>query len=286
MVSTGIFKQTSELKIIAVFFLFVSLCLTSYGQGELDTQEKILFQNERSIALSLNSNGFGASYRFGKRKTYLNKTLYDLGIAYIKHPKEVKVSTSSYYYATSRRYVNGKTNLFINLRPSIGIQREIFSKEDRGSIAIKYYLGGGPSIGFSKPIYYSFNIYDTDGYYESTRDEKYEFTQHPLYNKEIAGRASFWKGFDELKVYPGLHANAGISFEYSSINQLLNAIDVGMVLDVFSKEIPIMYTSQNNQIFFTLSVSYRFGWIVDTKYKAPKITKEGKSRKEGKTRSE
>ena len=62
-----------------------------------------------------------------------------MSLAYIKHPKEVKISASPYSYATSRRYVYGKTNLFVNLRPSIGFQREIFSKEDRGSIAIKYY---------------------------------------------------------------------------------------------------------------------------------------------------
>jgi len=249
--------------------------MTSFGQGDIDTQEKILFQNERSISLSLNSNGFGAGYRFGKRKTYLNKTLFDIEIAYIRHPKEVKVTTSSSYYPTSRRYVNGKTNIFINLRPSIGFQREIFPKDDKGSIAIKYYYGVGPSLGITKPIYYSFNIYSTSGYYEYTRDEKYEFAQHPLYPSDIAGRASFWKGFDELAVYPGLHANAGISFEYSSINQLINALDVSMVLDVFNKKIPIMYTPHNNQIFLTLTVSYRFGWVVDKKYKAPKITKEG-----------
>ncbi len=68
------------------------------GQGDIDTQEKMLFQNERSISLSLNSNGFGAGYRFGKRKTYLNKTLYDIEIAYIKHPKEAKASPDSHRF--------------------------------------------------------------------------------------------------------------------------------------------------------------------------------------------
>jgi hypothetical protein len=264
------------LKNIIAAFLLMSLCLVTYGQGELDTQEKILFQNERSISVSLNSNGFGAGFRFGKRKTYLNKTLYDIGIAYIKHPKEVKISPPAYYYTTSRRYVNGKINLFVNLRPSIGLQRELFSKEDKGSIAIKYYYGGGPSLGISKPIYYSFNIYSRSGQYESTVDEKYEFGQNPFIIPEIAGRASFWKGFNELAVYPGLHAYAGFSFEYSAINQIINAIDVSVFFDAFNKKIPIMYSKYNSQFFLTLSISYRFGWVIDAKYKAPKITREGK----------
>lgn len=259
-----------------VFIFFTVYCLSALGQGEIDTQEKMLFQNERSVSLSLNSNGFGAGYRFGKRKTYLNKTLYDIGFAYIKHPKELKVSPPAYYYTTSRRYVNGKTNLFVNLRPSIGLQRELFSKEDKGSIAIKYYYGGGPSLGISKPIYYSFNIYSSSGQYAYTVDEKYEFGQNPFIFPEIAGRSSFWKGFNELAVYPGLHAYAGISFEYSSINQVINAIDVSVIFDAFNKKIPIMYSKYNSQFFLTLSVSYRFGWVVDAKYKAPKITREGK----------
>ncbi len=128
------------MKRIFTFFLFLLSCLVGWSQGgEIDTQDKVLFQNERSISVSLTTNGFAAGFRFGKHKTYLDKINYDIELAYIKHPKEVKISASPYSYATSRRYVEGKTNLFVNLRPSMGFQREIFSKEDKGSIAIKYY---------------------------------------------------------------------------------------------------------------------------------------------------
>ena len=81
---------------------------------------------------------------------------------------------------------------------------------------------------------------------------------------------------NELAVYPGLHAKFGLSFEYSRYNHLINAIDVSMTVDAFTKKIPIMYTELNNQFFLTLSLSYRFGWVVEQRYKAPKITKEGK----------
>jgi hypothetical protein len=243
------------------------------GQGEIDTQEKILFQNERSISLSLNTNGFSGGYRFGKRKTYLNKTLFDIGIAYIKHPKETKRTPDIIGFTTSRRYVPGKMNLFINIRPSIGFQREIYSKEDRGSIAVKYFYGIGPSIGISKPVYYTFIIGDLYGNVVDDVDEKYDYAQHP--NAYIAGRASFWKGFDEIAFYPGLHVNGGFSFEYSPLNQIINALEVSATFDAFNKKIPIMLTQHNSQFFLTISLSYRFGWVVDAKYKAPKITREG-----------
>ncbi len=266
------------MKNIGIFFLLLFICQSVFGQGEIDTQEKILFQNERSISLSLNTNGFGAGFRFGKRKTYLNKALYNIEVAYIKHPKEVKVSTEYSAYATSRRYVFGKTNIFVNFRPSIGFQHEMFSKEDKGSIAIKYYYGIGPSLGFCKPIYYTFALTERDPLTGQEiivdyTDKTFGFTQQNAY---LLGRASFWKGFDGITFYPGAHVHAGLSFEYSSVNRLINALDVSASFDAFAKKIPIMLTKENNQFFFALSVIYRFGWVVDAKYKTPKITKEGK----------
>ncbi len=269
----------ATLKRIAIFISFILSSLPGWSQGEIDTQEKLLFENERSIHLSLNTNGFAAGYRFGKRKTYLTKTLFDMEVAYIKHPKEVKISSDPYSYASSRRYVNGKTNIFVDFRPSIGFQKEIFSKEDRGSIAVKYYIGGGPSIGVTKPVYYTYNmfeVYQGEVYVVGTIDEKYDYQFQTSKSVSIAGRASFWKGFDELKVYPGLHAKGGFVFEYSKYNKILNAIDVSATVDAFPEKIPIMYTEQNNQFFVTLTVAYRFGWMVAAKYKTPKITKEGK----------
>lgn len=263
---------------IIVTFLLACLCAGAWSQGEIDSQEKILYQNERSVSLSLTTNGFAGAYRFGKRKSYLTKMIYEVELAYIKHPKEVKVSASPYSYATSRKYVYGKTNLFFNLRPSIGFQKEIYSKEDRGSIALRYFYAGGPSIGITKPIYYTFNIIapiNGQNYIIDQRTEKFQFSQHPV-SSEIAGRASFWKGMNEITLYPGLHVKTGISFEYSRYNHLLNAIELSADLDAFLKKIPIMYTDYNYQFFLTLGISYRFGWIVDKKYKTPKITKEGK----------
>jgi hypothetical protein len=265
------------LKNIVLFFLFISLCHVAFGQGEIDNQEKILFQNERSISLSLNTNGFDAGYRFGKRKTYLSKVLYDINIAYIKDPKEVKVTPPYTGYSTSRRYVRGKDNIFVNIRPSFGFQREIFSKEDKGSIAVKYFYGIGPSIGLTKPIYYTFAILDGNNYVLDWVDERYDYVLH---NAPVAGRASFWKGIDELSLYAGLHVNGGFTFEYSPFNRVVNALEVSATLDAFNKKIPIMLTKTNRQFFVTLSLTYRFGWVVDTKYKAPKITKEGQMQSE------
>jgi hypothetical protein len=254
--------------------LFGFSFLMSWGQGEVDSQEKILYQNEKSGAILFNTNGYGINLRFGKRKTYLSKTLYDFDLVYIKHPKEERIPASSYY--TNQKIVYGKTHIFIDIRPAFGFQRELFSKEDKGSIAVKYYYTFGLSLGITKPIYYNVAIFDANGFLIDMQVEKFENSQH-IFSSNIEGRASFWKGFDELSVYPGLNAKFGISFEYSTYNEFIHALEVGIGFDAFLKKIPIMYTEYNNQFFLTLFISYRFGKIVDIKYgKKEKITKEGK----------
>ena len=77
------------------------------------------------------------------------------------------------------------------------------------------------------------------------------------------GKSSFFKGFDEIKFYPGLYARGGFSFEYSKNDRLTHALEVGISVHAYNKTIPIMATEDNRQIFPAIFVSYRFGMILD-----------------------
>ncbi|HZK62352.1 MAG TPA: hypothetical protein VFC41_09750, partial [Anaerovoracaceae bacterium] len=43
----------------------------------------------------------------------------------------------------------------------------------------------------------------------------------------------------------------------------IHAIEIGAQINAFSKKIPIMATSDNKALFFSLFVSYRIGIIMD-----------------------
>ena len=62
---------------------------------------------------------------------------------------------------------------------------------------------------------------------------------------------------------PGIYAKSGFNFEYSKEDKVIHAIEVGTTLSAYLKEIPIMATSDNKSIFFSLFVSYRFGIVVN-----------------------
>jgi hypothetical protein len=231
-----------------------------FAQGEIKDQARIFYRNEKSFGVSLNSNGIGISGRYAKRINARKKTLWEIDGANIKHPKEVRISNS---YYNNRSFVFGKENLFLNLRGGWGKQHEMFRKVDRGGISIRRYFTFGPTIGFLKPIYYE--VFKAGGggvndYYIS--EEKFSTSTH---QGNIYGRASFFKGIDETTITPGIYGRFGFSFEYSKSDITIHAIETGVSLDLFPREMVIMATEQNSFFFFTLFVSYRFGKVVDAK---------------------
>jgi hypothetical protein len=245
-----------KLLIIAVVIFFG--INTLYSQGELDIQQKVFFRNERSFAVLLNTDGWGLSYREGKRVDYLNKKIIEIDFGILKNPKEVKLSNP--YYQTPGTFVFGKLNSVFILRGGIGRQHEIFKKADLGGVAIRYFFSGGPVIAFAKPIYYK--ILDPISQYEfQLKEEKFDVKKHEP--GMIYSKSRYLKGFNETKLTPGIYAKGGFNFEYSKQDKVIHAIELGAQINLFPKKIPIMATESNKAIFFSLFASYRFGVVVD-----------------------
>jgi len=244
-----------KLLIIAVVLLFGTFPL--YAQGELNEQQKVFFRNERSFALSLNTDGYGVGYRSAKRIDYLNKRLLEVEAGMLKHPKEFKQSA----YSQGGSFIFGKLNSTFYLRGGIGHQHEIFKKADLGGIAIRYFYSAGPVFAIYKPIFYKV-LYPVPG--SNLYDIKIEkFDVSITTPGDIYSRASFTKGLDETKLIPGLFAKGGFNFEYSKEDKIIHAIEFGAQIDVFPKRLPIMAITDNKAIFFSLFISYRFGMILD-----------------------
>jgi hypothetical protein len=246
-----------KLLITAVGFIlgFVSV----FGQGDLNEQQKIFFRNERSLGILLNTDGFGLSYREGKRLDYLNKRILEVDLGTLKHPKEIKLSNP--YYQTPGTFVYGKINSVIFIRGGIGHQHEIFKKADLGGIAIRYFYSGGPIIALYKPVYYKIlNATPYSGEFTIT-EEKLDITKYDP--SMIYGKSAFTKGLGETKMLPGIYVKGGFNFEYSKEDKVIHAIELGAQINLFPKKIPIMATSNNKSIFFSLFASYRFGVVLD-----------------------
>ncbi len=245
-------------KITTLFLIFTAISISALSQGEIDEQRRVLFRDESSFGGFLNTNGFGVNYRYGFYKNFRNQFIVDGDFSYVKHPKEVK-TTVAYDYKT-HRYTYGKENLFWELKGMAGWQNELFRKIDKNGISVRLFYSGGIAIGFLKPIYYE--VYSLSPVGEPI-DMEYMKFDLSIHQNLIGGRGPFFMGFDELKVIPGLVGKAGLSFEYGQKDAVIHALEAGLSLTVYPKEITIMATEKNNYLFFNLMVGYRFGTIVD-----------------------
>lgn len=254
-----VFVDQQAMRRTYILILILALSAGSlFAQGEIDEQKRVMLRDESSYGGFLNSNGFGANYRYGFWRNARNQFILDADFAYVKHPKEVKSSVS--YNYTSHRYVYGKENLFWELKGMAGWQKELYRKIDRTGISVRLYYAGGLSIGFTKPIYYK--VFSISPIGEILSEEYLKFDPS-IHQQIIGGRGPFFMGFDEIRIIPGLTGKTGFSFEYSQKNSIIHALEAGVSLTVYPKEIPIMATEQNNFLFFTLTVGYRFGRIID-----------------------
>jgi len=244
------------------YFILIIIALLSTGslmaQGEIDEQKRAMLRDERTFGIFLNSNGISGNYRYGYWRNAKNQFIIDVDFAYVKHPKEVKTSIS-YDYST-HRYVYGKQNLFWELKGAAGWQKELYRKHDKTGISVRMFYSGGLSLGFTKPIYYEVYTFSSIG--EATSKEYMKFNPG-IHQTQIGGRGPFHMGFSELKVLPGIYGKTGFSFEYSQKDAIVHALEVGLSLTAYPKEIIIMATEHNSFLFFNLNVGYRFGKIID-----------------------
>jgi len=236
--------------LIIIFYLIN--CYFSFSQGEIDTEHKILFRNEKSFGINLNSDGYGFGYRYGKRINIHRKWLFEGNWNFVKHEKEKK--TLNPYSNSLIRFVYGKTNSVFNIQLGTGMHNELFKKFDRNSVSVRWFYTGGITAVFLKPIYY--NIYDQNS--ETFEWKKFEKNTPFWY---IYGKRNYLYGINEIKIIPGLYAKTGFNFEFGKTDKKLNMLETGFIFEVYPKPVKIMETEKNPQFFPVFYLCYRFGKV-------------------------
>jgi hypothetical protein len=230
------------------------------AQGEIvDLTQTVFYRNERTFGIILNTDGYALGYREGKRINFLNKRLYEIEMGILKHPREVKLSNP--YFQSGSTFVFGKLNCASYLRVGFGNQHELFSKEDLGGVAIRYFWTAGPGLVVYKPIYYEIlHPLPSPNEFE-IKEEKFNAATHDP--SLTYGKASFAKGFNEIGVIPGVYGKFGFNFEYSKEDKVIHSIEIGTSFSAFPRKVPIMAVEDNKAIFLSPFVSYRMGLIID-----------------------
>jgi hypothetical protein len=234
----------------------------------------IVYDKQNIFGAQLNTDGFGFIFEKGKFKTpRLSTSLrFELGERY--DSREYKVSQLFNGGGTTfsgDAYKYGKINNFYFFRATYGEQRLIGNKSPRNGVAVSYVYAAGATIGLLKPYRLKTELVTgTKAYKWDPNDSTAVklFTNPNAANLLVRPGGPF-DGWSELKIVPGLHAKAGLRFDYGRYNRQVTALECGLTLDYMFGDTPILlsYDNINNKfldkgdknIYFGAYVNVLFG---------------------------
>jgi hypothetical protein len=237
------------------FLLLSLLSLPVIAQQVEAGQAKLQYKHQASFAPLLHTRGFGFDYRRGKHLTGTRQFLYEIGVVGMRSPKETKVQNQ--YFDNSRGYIYGKLNSITVVRPGVGLQNILYSKENKGAVEIRLNYFAGASFAFAKPVYLVILTPTFIPFEYDRTEERYDPNRHFIDN--IYGKAPFSRGISEMSVIPGGFAKLALSVEHANDDELIRAIETGVTLDLYPKAVPIMANDQNKPFFLTLYLSLHYG---------------------------
>jgi hypothetical protein len=247
--------------LLSMVLLFV-LCTNVQAQQTIYDETRVLYRKEMLGGIMIHGDGWGLNFFHGKHRTARDRRMLGIEIVSMKHPKEIK--SFNPYYEDSRGYFFGKQNSLMIVRPSYGRKHQITDKIRRSGVEVNYVWGIGPSIGLLKPVYLQIGKPDQFPY-ESIAIERYDPTAHDVHN--IYGRATWFRGLNEMQLHLGAFGRFGFNFEHSGQIAGIKALEVGTTIDAFPTVVPIMAERvgnteeviRNKQFFFGFYLSMQFG---------------------------
>lgn len=234
-----------------VFLSVISLALTA--QPNRDVANKAYYRSHNSGSVFMHSRGIGASYQHGWRTSGFSNRILSIELMTLRHPKEYKINRAG--SENTRGYFYGKVNSAALFRTSIGWQKVLYDKEVKRGVRVSYFALFGPSVALTKPVYVELIPNTGDG--RKSQLVRYSTDVHN--QGDVMGRAPILYKVNSTRLIPGGHARGVLNFEYASDDSFIKAIETGVNLDVFAKEIPIMENTYNTQFYLTLFIGFQFG---------------------------
>jgi hypothetical protein len=220
--------------------------------------------SEFSGGIKINSDGYGIFLDKGwlkggddfgseNRDKLFNVRVLEFELSERKNPKEKLTSSSSPGVPglSSSSYILGKINKFYTAKLGYGNRKLIAGKPEPGTFSLHWVYMGGVSVALLKPYYLQIR---------GGGDQKYDSTNENFINpNSIEGRSSFFKGFNEMKIKPGLYLKTALHIDFSNKRKTLWAMEVGVNAEMYTQKIQEMVWSDPKSIFVNCYAAFSFG---------------------------
>ena len=240
--------------------IFILLALQAFSISvfsQRPVNEKLMVRISKEIWLggTVHSSGFALNYGISKFQTFKKKSLVNVDLLSINHDKEYKIFGS--FDENAKKFIFGKLNSLYALRIGFGKRKIIYEKLRENGLQITMNYTVGPSLGLEKPVFLEVFKYDFSGKIAGIATERYNPELHNFYN--IYGRASWSAGLMETKINPGMFFKFGLDFDYSSNREIINSLEVGVSVDIFSRPVILMAENNNYRFYPSVYISCSIG---------------------------
>lgn len=216
----------------------------------------IAYKKSFAAGGKLTTDGFGGFIEKGIAKSVKKAWLFQLEITERKHPKETKASTVS--AIPQRPIIYGKEHFFYPVKLGVQMQILLGNKSSKNGVSITGNFGGGLTLGLLRP--YEISL-DTGGGKRAyiTYNSKDSLLFYNAFNDPSAQGPTFGRGWNKLKITPGIYFKPSVRFDYGRFNEMINALEVGLIGEFYSKKIPQMLFQKEKQFFLSAYVAMVFG---------------------------
>ena len=220
----------------------------------------LVFHKQTIYGFKINTDGYSFFFEKAKMQSSRVANFYSIEWGEKKNPQEKKISVNAIngagFVISTNPFIFAKRNIFYQVKIGYGQQRVIGYRGNKNGVSVTGVYAGGFSAGLLRPYY--LRVDDNN----QVRDIKYSARQPDsalFLGSSIIEGTGLKHGWNELKFTPGLHARAGLRFDYGRFNELVSAIEVGVNADYYFTKPEIMLIAKNRQFFFSSYVSINFG---------------------------
>ena len=235
--------------LISIFLLLLSV---SFSFAQREDAGNYEYDREVLFGVNKNTNGGligGFVLKMGYRIDETKFQFFGLDLVNVKNPKETRYNT-----VLGNSYIFGKSNYLYSIRPYYGREVIVFKKAPQQGVQVSLLGAIGPTIGIIAPYYIEYAI----NRIETVREQYDPEVHQSRFN--ILGPGRLFEGLGRSQIAFGGNAKAAVLFEFGVFKSNVTGLELGYQLEGFTKEIVLMPTVENRQVFQSVYFTFFYGF--------------------------